>query len=146
MQYYCFSILIQVSIQIFIYFVYLNGPFCNRSNYLNKVHFVGSANFTELWFAALPCLFCKQQSYLGLKLKNNNNITVHTLYAQSTHTIIAQLDEINFVAIKKSTMIHALQRKKNYLVSVILYQQSYFICNYCTPKLMVIFPLHNYDN
>ena len=50
--------------------------------------------------------------YLGLKLKNNNNITVHTLYAQSTHTIIAQLDEINFVAIKKSTMIHALLRKK----------------------------------
>ena len=70
-------------------------------------------------------------------------MTVHTLYAQSTHTIIAQLDEINFVAIKKSTMIHALQRKKNYLVSVILYQQSYFICNYCTPKLIVILYLPN---
>ena len=94
----------------------------------------------------LHCLVCFVSNshvhmdfvYLGLKLKNNNNITVHTLCAQSTHTIIAQADEINFVAIKKSTMIHALQRKKNYLVSVILYQQSFFICNYCTPKLIVI--------
>ena len=70
-------------------------------------------------------------------------MTVHTLYAQSTHTIIAQLDEINFVAIKKSTMIHALQRKNIYLVSVILYQQSYCICNYFTPKLIVILHLPN---
>ena len=70
-------------------------------------------------------------------------MTVHTLCAQSTYTIIAQADEINFVAIKKSTMIHALQRKKIYLVSVILYQQSFFICNYCTPKLIVILHLPN---
>ena len=99
----------------------------------------------------LHCLVCFVSNshvhmdfvYLGLKLKNNNNLTVHTLCAQSTHTIIAQADEINFVAIKKSTMIHALQRKKNYLVSVILYQQSFFICNYCTPKLIVILHLPN---
>ena len=124
------------------------GPFCNRSNYWNKVHFVGSLNFAEIWFAILIVCFVSKSFglvYLGLKLENNN-MTVHTFYAQSTHTIIAQLDEINFVAIKKSTMIHALQRKNIYLVSVILYQQSYFICNYCTPKLMFIFPLHNYDN
>ena len=56
----------------------------------------------------LHCLVCFVSNshvhmdfvYLGLKLKNNNNIIVHTLCAQSTHTIIAQADEINFVAIK----------------------------------------------
>ena len=39
-------------------------------------------------------------------------------------------------------MIHTLRRKKVYLVSVILYyQQLYCICNYCTPKLIVILQL-----
>ena len=57
--------------------------FANRSNYWNKVHFVGSLNFAEIWFAILIVCFVSKSFrlvYLGLKLKNNNNMTVHTLY------------------------------------------------------------------
>ena len=103
-----FLILYSITVLVFLYkclykFTFV-GPFCNGSDYWNKVHFVGSLNFAEIWFAILTVCFVSKSFrlvYLGLKLKNNNNFTVHTLYAQNTHTIIAQLDEINFVAIKK---------------------------------------------
>ena len=73
------------------------------------MHFVGSLNFAEIWFAILIVCFVSKSLrlvYLGLKLKNNNNMTVHTLYAMALPVMEFQIQEykIRKIFAYKSTL------------------------------------------